>query len=613
MNLFIKRLWYSRYKHLVLVILDVLNIIAAWIVSAFVTGQPHLMEEYFLVLGIVCSQIFLFHFVQLYKISFKAISLRLLTVGIWAILIEALLILMFNKMFYATLDLTRIILAFSAYQVLFIYSYRIAYRILIESGKFRDTEINSKPEAVLYGVGIVGDHLTFLSRRDELPFFIKAIYDDDSKKRNHNFNGIKIRGDINSLLTDITKNEIELVIISTTNISKEKMQRLADTASKANTSLKIVPSLLEIESHEKTMTDIRDVDISDLLGREQFKIPTEPIQNMISGKIVMVTGAGGSIGSEICKQLYGFNPEQILLLDIDETEVHNLALELGNYTAKTTNKIIQVVCDIRNEETLNEVIKTYKPAIIFHAAAYKHVPLMEEYPREAIRNNIFGTKNLLLSAKKHGVEKIIIISTDKAVNPTSIMGATKRISELMGSMISDQDTSVVSVRFGNVLGSRGSVLPLFLNQIKNHLPLTVTHKDMVRYFMTTSEAVSLVFLAATLAKGGEVFVLDMGEPVNMHDFANSLINTYGNNSSKVIITGLRPGEKLFEELLTAEEGTSATPYKKIFKAKLSDKILNSTIDTVAEEFLSAKGTDIHVTFKKYIPTYNHQYSQETLN
>jgi FlaA1/EpsC-like NDP-sugar epimerase len=272
--------------------------------------------------------------------------------------------------------------------------------------------------------------------------------------------------------------------------------------------------------------------------------------------------------------LLSYGPEQLLLLDIDETELHDLSLRLHNYQKEWSDLVIPIVCDIKNRKKIDRIMTQFKPQLVFHAAAYKHVPLQELYPEEAITTNINGSYAVLKSAKEHQVEKVVVISTDKAVNPTNVMGATKRVVELMAGMLNSKETEIVCVRFGNVLGSRGSMLPLFMDQIKAGVPITVTHKDIIRYFMAIPEAVGLVFKAASMAKGGEVMVLDMGQPVKIYDFAEKLVKYYGDSRSQVIVTGLRPGEKLYEELLANKDTTIPTEEKLVFKAKVDNHTIS---------------------------------------
>ncbi|HKM05619.1 MAG TPA: SDR family NAD(P)-dependent oxidoreductase, partial [Sphaerochaeta sp.] len=378
------------------------------------------------------------------------------------------------------------------------------------------------------------------------------------------------------------------LIIAITEITQEKMLAAVDAAKENDCEVMVIPSLFEIQQGGSKELDLRSLDYADLLGRPLIKIDRDPIRAMVRDKRILVTGAGGSIGSEICKQLLSYDPKQLILLDVDETELHDLSLRLHNYQKEWSNLVVPVVCDIKNRKKIDRIFEQYKPELVFHAAAYKHVPLQELYPEEAITTNIGGSYNVLQSARAHKTAKVVVISTDKAVNPTNVMGATKRVVELMASMLNSKETEMVAVRFGNVLGSRGSMLPLFMDQIKAGVPITVTHREIIRYFMAIPEAVGLVFKAASMAKGGEVMVLDMGQPVKIYDFAQKLVKYYGDGRSQVIVTGLRPGEKLYEELLANKDTTIPTEEKLVFKAKvdkakIEEKELTQLIDSLTEK------------------------------
>ena len=464
----------------------------------------------------------------------------------------------------------------------------------------------TRKRLIIYGAGIVGKQLVKIHQSANYEFKLEALFDDNSELWGSFVHRVRISGGIDALEEYSQSNPPEVIIIATTHIDQDKVDRIMIIAEKYDTDIKIVPSLYELQTNSKSIKDIRDMDIADILGRQPVRVDMSAIFRLLGGKIVLITGAGGSIGSEIARQIKSYGPSKLLLLDIDETEVHNLSLEINNYESYFSNAIEPIVCDVRSEMNVSDIMRKYKPDIIFHAAAYKHVPLMEHYPKEAIQNNIIGSYNVLKAAISHDVGQVIIISTDKAVNPTNIMGASKRISELIGTTMSNNKTKIISVRFGNVLGSRGSVLPLFLNQIKEGLPLTVTHRDMIRYFMTIPEAVSLVFLAASNGNGGDVLVLDMGKPVKIYDFAKQLIEKYGDGRSYLKVIGLRPGEKLFEELLTAEEGTTATSVERIYRAKISNVLDGIKVDSVIDEFKKVRSLDIDALFTKYITTYNHK-------
>jgi FlaA1/EpsC-like NDP-sugar epimerase len=432
---------------------------------------------------------------------------------------------------------------------------------------------NNNPRTVIYGAGELGNALVRQFQRGKLPYHISAFIDDNASLKGTYLLGIKVWGTIDDLAETLAHVRAKVLIIAITHIEQERMLKAVDAAKELGVDIKVIPSLFEMQQGAKEL-DLRNLDYGDLLGRPLISIEKQPIQKMVLNKRVLITGAGGSIGSEICKQLLTYGPSQLILLDIDETELHDLSLRLHNYQKEWSDLIVPVVCDIKNRRKVDRIMEQYRPQLVFHAAAYKHVPLQELYPEEAITTNILGSYAVLKSAKERAVEKVVVISTDKAVNPTNVMGATKRVVELMAGMLNSKETEMVCVRFGNVLGSRGSMLPLFMEQIKAGVPITVTHKDIIRYFMAIPEAVGLVFKAASMAKGGEVMVLDMGQPVRIYDFAQKLVKYYGDGRSQVIVTGLRPGEKLYEELLANKDTTIPTEDKLVFKAQVSNHELS---------------------------------------
>ena len=365
------------------------------------------------------------------------------------------------------------------------------------------------------------------------------------------------------------------------------------------------------------ISNIRDIRIEDVLGREPVKIDMDTIKQSIQGKKVLVTGAGGSIGSELIRQCAKLNPDKLIALDIDETEL----FKLKNECKRLHQEIIPCVACVTDERKINEVLSTYQPDVLFHAAAYKHVPMMESFPEEAVKVNIQGTKTVALAANRHEVDKFIMVSTDKAVNPTNVMGATKRVAEEICMCCADEGpTKFMSVRFGNVLGSRGSVIPIFIDQIKNGGPITVTDPDMKRYFMTIPEAVLLVMQAGSMGEGGEVFVLDMGEPVKIMDMAKDLIKLHNLDPGKDIaieIVGLRPGEKLFEELLNAEEGVSETEHEEIFKAICSKNFNKKELDHKINELVTLLDNgdteSVRPYLKTLVPTYSYKQNGSRKN
>lgn len=397
-----------------------------------------------------------------------------------------------------------------------------------------------------------------------------GFLDDDDSKRRQRFVGLKVLGRIDGLPAIARLQRADEILIAMPSQSGEVVRRIVRLSQEAGIAYRIIPGMYELISGEVTVSQIREVDLEDLLRRKPVRLETDSIAEYIRGKRVLVTGAGGSIGSEIVRQIARFGPEQVLLLGRGENSIYQINREISRTFPRLRR--IALIADVRDYSTLDDIFRTYRPQVIFHAAAHKHVPLMEDNPEQAIFNNVGGTRNLTDLALAYRVERFVNVSTDKAVNPTSIMGASKRMAEIVVSRAAQRAAngqSFMSVRFGNVLGSRGSVIPLFKDQIKRGGPVTVTHPDMVRYFMTIPEAAQLVLQAGSQAENGNVYVLDMGDPVKIVDLARDLIRLSGLQPDvdiEIGYTGMRPGEKLFEELLTAEEGTYASSHEKIFVA-----------------------------------------------
>jgi FlaA1/EpsC-like NDP-sugar epimerase len=410
-----------------------------------------------------------------------------------------------------------------------------------------------------------------------------AVIDQYENQAGTRIHGVPVFGGFNKIAQCLEEFEIETVLMNLPDASHRTINSLFSIIKHAGImDIKVVPKIDMYESDIVKLKDFKQLAIEDLLSREAVKIEFLKIQTYLKSKAVLVSGAPGSIGREIVNQLIQFNIKRIIALDIDETEIFNLENELKEYI-RQDQEIIYIVADIRDKQNLDRIFRTYRPQIVFHAAAYKHVPLMERFPYEAVKTNVFGTQNMVRAAVKYKCEKFVNISTDKAVNPSSMMGASKRLAEIICNMENSAVTRIVSVRFGNVLGSRGSVIPIFMDQIKKGGPITVTHPDMQRYFMSIPEAVSLVLQASLMGQGGEVFVLDMGEPVRILDLAETLIKLHNLEPTidiDIVFSGLRPGEKLFEELLTAEEGTELTYHQKIFVARNSSHLPKKKLDDV---------------------------------
>ena len=423
--------------------------------------------------------------------------------------------------------------------------------------------------------------------------------------------GVSVLGSRKDLPNLALRRNVASVVIAMPSASARVLRETVELARESGVGeVKILPFLSKLYSGEIKATDVREVEPEDVLSRDPIKIDTELIKESLSGKRVLVTGASGSIGSEICRQVLRFGAEELLALDIDETGLFNLNRELMEHFTEPRVRVI--IGDVRDRKRIEDVFSAYHPQVIFHAAAYKHVPLMEEFPAEAVKTNIFGTRTVLEEARRQGAEAFVFISTDKAVNPTSVMGATKRVAEtIVRSPDGPSSTRCMAVRFGNVLGSRGSVIPTFVDQIHRGGPVTVTHPEMKRYFMLTSEAVLLVLQAGAMGCGGEVFVLDMGKSVLILDLAKDLIRFYGHEPDQdiaIVYTGVRPGEKLYEELLTAEEGTDTTTHEKIFVARMNNTLVRSDEDlTLQQLWDAAQGGDrkkIIAQLRSLIPTYS---------
>lgn len=427
---------------------------------------------------------------------------------------------------------------------------------------------------LIVGAGSAGTMLgrQLLSNRDTelLPI---AFIDDDSKKLGLHILGIPVVGGVDCIEQAANELAIDHIVIAIPSLSRKELNKIYGECAKTNAKTQIIPMLEDLATGRVSVNEFRDVQVEDLLGREPVELDIESISEYMTNKVVLVTGAGGSIGSEICRQISKFHPEKLILLGHGENSIYSIEMELREMYKSTEIKFIPEIADLKDADKMMSVMRAYSPHVVYHAAAHKHVPLMEASPDEAVKNNIMGTLNVAKAASASKVETFVMISTDKAVNPTSVMGATKRIAEMIiQHMDRISSTRFVAVRFGNVLGSSGSVIPLFKRQIEKGGPVTVTHPDMLRYFMTIPEASRLVIQAGALAKGGEIFVLDMGGPVKILDLAKNMIKLSGYTVDEIGIeyTGIRPGEKLFEELLKKNEIHEQQVYPKIYIGKSSE-------------------------------------------
>lgn len=443
----------------------------------------------------------------------------------------------------------------------------IAARKMSKYEKINKNQDNKANNLLIIGAGMGAREIIIAIKnnmRDK--YNIVGIIDDDISKINHYILGVKVLGTRYDIPKIAKEKNVDLIFFAINKIDAISRRKILEICQETGVKTRVLPTTEEVITKQGAMNSLRDVQIEDLLGREPVHLDNKNINSLIKNKTVLVTGGGGSIGSELCRQIVKYDPKRLVILDIYENNLYDIEMELRAEYPKLNLEAI--VASVRDKARLNNVFETYKPEIVFHAAAHKHVPLMEKSPLEAIKNNVFGTYNVVNCADEYGVEKFVLISTDKAVNPTNIMGASKRICEMIVQAKNKvSNTEYAAVRFGNVLGSNGSVIPLFKKQIERGGPVTVTHKDITRFFMTIPEAVQLILQAVTYAKGGEIFVLDMGEPVKIYDLAVSLIKLLGyepNVDIPIEITGLRPGEKLYEEILMSEEGLTSTKHNKIF-------------------------------------------------
>lgn len=420
-----------------------------------------------------------------------------------------------------------------------------------------------------------------------------GFVDDDPNKQKTYLSGKKILGNVKDLSKLIEEYQIDMVTVAIPSISRRRLQEIVVQLSDSNVKVNTMPSMEELASGKINVTRLKEIDVVDLLGREEVELDIYSIKDQLTGKIILVTGAGGSIGSEICRQVSKFNPKQVLLLGHGENSIYQIHRELNNTYKSESTKFIPVIADIQDRDKIFELMNDYHPDIVYHAAAHKHVPLMEYNPREAVKNNILGTRNVSEAAKANNVRNFVMISTDKANNPPNVMGATKRIAEMIVTNLNEPGkTKFSAVRFGNVLGSRGSVIPVFREQIAKGGPITVTDFRMTRYFMTIPEASRLVIQSGALAKGGEIFILDMGEPIRIIDLAKNMVRLsgYAEDEIEIVESGIRLGEKLYEELLLDKERNDEEVYDKIFVGNIYGFSLDEVMDFV--EHLSADDTEL---------------------
>lgn len=469
--------------------------------------------------------------------------------------------------------------------LLLIIGSRLIWRIYIETKNMRYVSADSAKNTLIVGAGEGGRILynSFLGSKTAQDIHVVGFVDDDPNKRNTYLSGKKVLGALKDIPELIEKYDIQMVTIAIPSLSRKKLRRIFELVESARVKVNTMPSIEELASGKISVSKLKTIDVVDLLGRDEVKLDIESIKDQITDKVILVTGAGGSIGSEICRQIIQFNPAKLLLLGHGENSIYLIDRELRTHHQNCPTEIVPIIADIQDREKINEIMEQYHPDIVYHAAAHKHVPLMEYNPKEAVKNNIFGTKNVAEAAKAAKVKNFVMVSTDKANNPPNVMDSTKRIAEMIVTGLNEEGcTKFSAVRFGNVLGSRGSVIPVFREQIAQGGPITVTDFRMTRYFMTIPEASRLVIQSGALAKGGEIFILDMSEPVKIVDLAKNMIRLsgYSEDEIEIIETGIRPGEKLYEELLLDKERNDEAVYEKIFVGNIKGYSIQKVMDFV---------------------------------
>lgn len=608
-----------KYRAMILYIIDIMIINISYIISAFLLVNNHIEKLQYvqLLYNTVVLSLFVylvtFNILDVYRNITRFENgidyIKYIGLSIFSGAIVILIKFLFKSplMGYKEIVFATILIAVA------IVSYRVIIRFLLNEINPIEKERTERKNLLIIGAGEAANEIIKTVKNTMKGYYnIVGLIDDNPNKMNYAISGIKILGTRDDIAEICKQYKVDVIFFSISNIDNKNKKEILNICQETGVKIRVLPSVADIIKNKSLLQNLRDVEIEDLLGREPIILANENIGELIKGKSILVTGGGGSIGSELCRQIAKFNPSRLIIFDIYENNLYNIEMELKQNHYDEKFEIVAIVGSVRDKKRLEQVFKKYNPYLVFHAAAHKHVPLMEVSPLEAIKNNVFGTYNVANYADKYSVKRFILISTDKAVNPTNIMGATKRMCEMIIQAFNQKSkTEFAAVRFGNVLGSNGSVLPLFKKQISAGGPVTVTHKEITRFFMTIPEAVSLVLQAMSYAKGGEIFVLDMGEPVKIYDLAVSLIKLSGlepNVDIPIEITGLRPGEKLYEELLMSEEGLQTTAHNKIFIGKPSDityeqmlKKLGKLEEIIQDENISVN--KIKDTMKQVVPTY----------
>ena len=619
----------KKHRNIYLRIMDIIIIAISYYVAQVIIGnqlvlQPEIGKK--LITTIIMAIIIYGGILEIFK-TYKNITRyengNDYLIYVLACLISCTIMIFFNVIPVVPILDERTNLIASLIIVTSIIGYRVFIRLILNEGTTsrREREDTRKNVLVIGAGEATKVLLTTIKNSMKDTYKVVGLIDDNENKLNYAISGNKILGTRYDIPRICKENNVEVIFFTISNISPDDRRKILEICQETGCKVRILPGTKELIKDKPLIQSFRDVQIEDLLGRDPIKLDNKNIGKLIENKVVLVTGGGGSIGSELCRQIIKFKPSKLVIVDIYENNLYDIEQELKfNYPDM---EIDAIVASVREKHRLNEIFEQYHPYLVFHAAAHKHVPLMETSPLEAIKNNVFGTYNTVKCADEYGVKRFILISTDKAVNPTNIMGATKRLCELIIQAKNKvSKTEYAAVRFGNVLGSNGSVVPLFKKQIAKGGPVTVTHKEITRFFMTIPEAVSLVLQAMSGAKGGEIFVLDMGEPVKIYDMAVKLIKLSGLEPDvdiQIKVTGLRPGEKLYEELLMAEEGLTETKHDKIHVARPSDIDMEkleaklAKLQHLLDNTNNEQKDEIKDVISEVVPTYRNLEKEKTKN
>lgn len=577
----------TRRKIATLILVDSILLVFANIASYYFMKPFVLIPMDFMQISIVLSIVLYWLFGWIFRVFSRInryTNLREMIAIFLALTLSSfatIIILFFSKENYSM----RLVVSTYFLSMFFIIASRLVWRLYIEKKNSRCIPSEEVKNTLILGAGEGGRILynSLLGSKTAGDINVVGFIDDDPNKRHTYLSGKKVLGSIKDLPELVDKYEIAMITIAIPSLSRKKLREIFELIEPLHVKVNSMPSMEEVASGKINLSRLKEIDVVDLLGRDEVQLDIDAIKDQITGKTILVTGAGGSIGSEICRQVIRFNPRRLLLLGHGENSIYLIDRELRNNYQENITEIVPIIADIQDRKKIFAIMEHYQPEIVYHAAAHKHVPLMEYNPREAVKNNVYGTKNVAEAAKAAKVKNFVMVSTDKANNPPNVMGATKRIAEMIVTGLNEAGcTKFSAVRFGNVLGSRGSVIPVFREQIANGGPITITDFRMTRYFMTIPEASRLVIQSGALAKGGEIFILDMSEPVKIIDLAKNMIRLsgYSEDEIEIIETGIRPGEKLYEELLLDKERNDEAVYEKIFVGNIKGYSIQKVMDFV---------------------------------